>query len=60
MLEHWKNIVDGLAVSVGIAAITALIPIATGVLTIIWLVYRVKEIRLSVKIKEKQLSALEE
>jgi hypothetical protein len=45
--------VAGLLSLVGI--LTQVLPVIAGVLTVIWAWYRIKEIRLAIKIKQKEL-----
>jgi hypothetical protein len=54
-MQHFKDFFDGVAISVGAAALLQIIPVVTGILTIVWLIYRIKDMRLAVKLKEKQL-----
>jgi len=55
MSEYIKNFFDFLSLGTILAVITSLIPVITGVLSIVWLVYRIYDLHLSVKIKEKEL-----
>jgi len=55
MSEDIKNFFDFLSLGTSVAVITSLIPVITGLLSIVWIVYRIYDLRLSVKIKEKEL-----
>lgn len=59
-MHDWKNLADAILGSVGIAVIANIIPISIGCLTIVWALYRIYDIRLSIKIKKEQLKSLEQ
>jgi hypothetical protein len=56
MSDHFKNLLDYFFVSSGIAfMLNVAIPMVIGLLTIAWLIYRLYDLRLSVRIKLKEL-----
>lgn len=55
MNAYLKNTIDIVSASSAVAIIFQAIPVVVGVLTIIWAWYRIRDIRLSIQIKEKQL-----
>jgi hypothetical protein len=57
---HFKDFIDGVAVLNVIGVLTQLIPVVAGVFTIVWGYYRVKDIKLSLKIKQATLDKLGE
>ena len=58
ILEHFKHWIDVAAVSTGIATVFSWLPHLAALFTVAWCYYRVKEIRLSIKMKELELQQL--
>ena len=50
--KHW---IDFAAVSTGVATLFSWLPHVAAVFTVVWCYYRVKEIRLVIKLKELEL-----
>ena len=58
ILEHFKHWIDILAVSTGIATVFSWLPHVAALFTVVWCYYRVKEIRLAIKLKELEFKQL--
>jgi hypothetical protein len=57
-VENFKHWIDLAAVSTGVATIFSWLPHVAAVFTVVWCYYRVKEIRITVKLKELELRQL--
>jgi hypothetical protein len=55
LTDELKNIFDAFSVSSTIAAIVSGIPVIVGALTAVWIIYRIYDLRLSIKLKKQQL-----
>jgi hypothetical protein len=58
LLEQFKHWIDLAAVSTGIATLLSWFPHIAGAFTILWCYYRVKEIRLAIRLKELEIHKL--
>lgn len=58
ILDHFKHWIDVAAVTTGIATVLSWLPHVAAGFTVLWCYYRVKEIRLSIKMKELELQQL--
>lgn len=58
LISQFKHWIDFAAVGTGVATLLSWFPHIAGAFTIVWCYYRVKEIRLAIKLKELEIQQL--
>lgn len=57
-MNEMKSFLDGISVSALGATLLGWLPHVTAIAVAIWAIYRIREVRLSIKIKQLELEAL--